>query len=59
VAEPSGTPETGEPSYFIMGDKSSLVKSEFLLCDGFDQIRRVFAQLTANPRLDLYAKKAA
>ena len=31
----------------------------FLLRDGFDQIRQVFAAVTANPRLDLYAKKAA
>ena len=59
VDEPTGTPETREPGYFILGDKSSVVKSDFLIRDGFDQIRRVFAQLTGNPRLDLYAKKAA
>lgn len=59
VDEPTGTPETREPGYFILGDKSSVVKSSFLIRDGFDQIRRVFAQLTGNARLDLYAKKAA
>jgi 2-polyprenyl-6-methoxyphenol hydroxylase-like FAD-dependent oxidoreductase len=59
VDEPTGAPETREPGYFIMGDKSSVVKSDFLIRDGFDQIRRVFAQLTGNARLDLYVKKAA
>jgi thioredoxin reductase len=48
-----------EPNYFIMGDKSTVGKSNFLIRDGHDQIRRVFAQLTGNSRLDLYAKKAA
>lgn len=50
---------TDEPNYFIMGDKSTVGKSNFLIRDGHDQIRRVFAQLTGNSRLDLYAKKAA
>ena len=59
VDEPAGRPETREPGYFIMGDKSSVNKSAFLLRDGFDHIRRVFAQITGNPRLDLYAKRAA
>ena len=55
----NGSPETGEPGYFILGEKSRGSKSDFLLRDGFDQIRKVFAQLTGNARLDLYAKKAA
>jgi len=59
VDEPAGAPETREPGYFILGAKSYGRNSGFLLRDGFDQIRRVFAQLTGNPRLDLYAKKAA
>jgi thioredoxin reductase len=59
VDEPTGAPETREPGYFILGDKSSVVNSNFLIRDGFDQIRRVFAQLTGNARLDLYSKKAA
>jgi hypothetical protein len=52
-------PETGEPGYYILGAKSFGRDSGFLLRDGFDQIRRVFAQLTGNARLDHYAKKAA
>jgi thioredoxin reductase len=59
VDEPHGQPETREPGYFILGAKSFGRDSTFLLRDGFDQIRRVFAQLTGNARLDLYAKKAA
>jgi hypothetical protein len=59
VDEPRGHPETREPGYYILGAKSFGRDSGFLLRDGFDQIRRVFAQLTGNPRLDHYAKKAA
>jgi hypothetical protein len=59
VDEPHGRPETGEPAYFVLGAKSFGRDSGFLLRDGFDQIRRVFAQLTGNAKLDLYAKKAA
>ena len=59
VEEPHGVPETREPGYFILGSKSFGSNSGFLLRDGFDQIRRVFAHLSGNPRLDLYARKAA
>jgi thioredoxin reductase len=59
VGEPTGDPETGEPGYFVLGDKSSRPEPGFLLRDGFAQIRRVFAGLTGNPKLDLYSKKAA
>ena len=59
VNDPIGLPETGEPNYFILGAKSYGRNSGFLLRDGFDQIRRVFATLTGNVRLDHYAKKAA
>jgi thioredoxin reductase len=59
VDEPVGKPETREPGYFVLGAKSFGRDSGFLLRDGFDQIRRVFAQLTGNARLDLYTKKAA
>jgi hypothetical protein len=59
VDEPHRDPETREPGYYILGAKSYGRDSGFLLRDGFDQIRRVFAQLTGNPRLDHYAKKAA
>jgi hypothetical protein len=59
VDEPNGQPETREPGYYILGAKSFGRDSGFLLRDGFNQIRRVFAQLTGNPRLDHYAKSAA
>jgi thioredoxin reductase len=59
VDEPIGRPETREPGYYILGAKSFGRNSGFLLHDGFDQIRKVFAILTGNARLDLYAKKAA
>ncbi|MBP3953831.1 NAD(P)-binding domain-containing protein [Gemmata sp. G18] len=59
VNDPIGLPETGESNYFILGAKSYGRNSGFLLRDGFDQIRRVFATLTGNARLDHYAKKAA
>jgi hypothetical protein len=59
VDEPNRAPETREPGYYLLGAKSFGPDSGFLLRDGFDQIRRVFAQLTGNARLDLYAKKAA
>jgi thioredoxin reductase len=59
VDEPHGKPETREPGYFILGAKSFGRDSGFLLRDGFDQIRRVFARLTGSAKLDLYARKAA
>jgi thioredoxin reductase len=59
VDEPNRQPETREPGYFVLGAKSYGRDSGFLLRDGHDQIRRVFARLAGNPRLDLYAKKAA
>jgi 2-polyprenyl-6-methoxyphenol hydroxylase-like FAD-dependent oxidoreductase len=59
VDEPHGQPETREPGYYILGAKSFGRDSGFLLRDGFDQIRRVFAHLTGNTRLDHYAKRAA
>jgi thioredoxin reductase len=59
VDPPAGRPETREPGYFLLGTKSYGRDSGFLLRDGFDQIRGVFAAITGNPRLDLYAKKAA
>lgn len=59
VDEPHGRPETREPGYFILGAKSIGRDSGFLLRDGFEQIKCVFARLTGNAKLDLYAKKAA
>ena len=59
VDEPAGRIETREPGYFILGSKSFGRDSSFFLRDGFEQVRKVFALLAGNPRLDLYAKKAA
>ncbi len=59
VDEPTGQPETREPGYFILGAKSYGRESGFLMRDGFDQIRQVFATITGNQRLDLYGRKAA
>ena len=59
VAEPAGEAATGEPGYFVLGAKSRGRDSDFLLRDAREQIRRVFAQVTGQPRLDLYAKMAA
>lgn len=46
-----------EPNYFVLGSKRG--DPAFLLRDGHEQIRQVFAAITGNPRLDLYGKKAA
>jgi hypothetical protein len=46
-----------EPGWFVLGAKSR--GSGFLLRDGHDQIRRTFATVTGNPKLDHYTKKAA
>jgi thioredoxin reductase len=48
-----------EPGYFVLGAKSWTRDSAFLMRDGFEQVRQVFATIMGNPRLDLYAKKAA
>lgn len=59
VDEPTGKFETREPGYYVLGAKSHGRNSAFLLRDGFDQVRQVFAKITANPRLDLYKASAA
>ena len=59
VDEPAGRIETRESGYFILGAKSFGRDSGFFLKDAYDQVRRVFALLGNNPRLDLYAKRAA
>jgi hypothetical protein len=59
VDEPAGRPETREPGYFVLGAKSYGRDSGFLLRDGVEQVRQVFATITGNPRLDLYGKKSA
>ncbi len=61
VDEPAGRAETREPGYYLLGAKSHGRDSGFLVRDGHEQIRTVFARLLGNPRLDLFvaAKKAA
>ncbi len=59
VDEPTGKFATREPGYFVLGAKSWGRDSSFLLRDGFEQIRQMFATMMANPKLDLYGKKAA
>ena len=46
-----------EPGYFVLGAKGR--DSGFLLRDGFEQVKQVFAAITGNAKLDLYGKKAA
>ncbi len=59
VNEPTGAFATAEPGYYILGMKSHGRRSGFLLADGFEQIRRVFANITGQKSLDLYSRKAA
>jgi hypothetical protein len=59
VDDTSGSIETREPGYYVLGSKSWGHDSGFLIRDGFDQIKKLFAAITGNPRLDLYGKKAA
>lgn len=58
VGEPHGEHRTDEPGYYILGAKSHGRSSEFLLKDGHEQIRRVFASILNQSRLNLYAKAA-
>jgi len=44
-----------EPDFFILGAKSYGNRSNFLIRNGLDQVREVFALIERQPRLDLYA----
>jgi len=57
VTPESGTVASGEPNYYFLGMKSYGRDSNFLLRDGHDQIRALFAKLTGKPNLDFYADK--
>jgi thioredoxin reductase len=49
-----------EPNYFVLGAKGSASPGDdFLLRDGFEQVREAFGQIMGNPKLNLYEKKAA
>jgi hypothetical protein len=43
-----------EPNFYVLGAKSYGRDSRFLLSDGHDQIRRVFAIIGDRAKLDLY-----
>jgi thioredoxin reductase len=59
VVEPGGKygVRQPEPNYFMLGAKSFGRESSFLIRQGFDQVREVFALITGRPRLDLYSSK--
>jgi thioredoxin reductase len=46
-----------EPNFYILGAKSYGRNSNFLLRNGFEQIREVFTLITGKSELDLYKKK--
>ncbi len=48
-----------EPNYYLLGAKSLGQDSNFLLRNGFEQIRDVFGRIAGNPKLDLYGGKWA
>jgi hypothetical protein len=45
-----------EPNFFILGAKSYGRNSQFLLRNGFEQVREVFTLITGKADLDLYKK---
>jgi thioredoxin reductase len=45
-----------EPNFFILGAKSYGRNSNFLLRNGFEQVREVFTLISGKPDLDLYRK---
>lgn len=55
VTEPTGEWRTGEPNYFILGAKSKGRDSGFYLHEAQEQIRKAFADLLGNSKLNLYA----
>lgn len=44
-----------EPNFYVLGAKSYGRRSDFLVANGLDQIREVFAIIGDRPTLDLYA----
>ena len=47
---------TPEPNFYVLGAKSYGRNSQFLLRDGFEQVRAVFALIAGKPELNLYKK---
>ena len=54
IASGAETLTNPEPNYYILGAKSYGRNGNFLLKDGFEQVRDVFTLITANGGLDLY-----
>jgi thioredoxin reductase len=58
LASPPGTAlRNPEPNFFILGAKSYGRNSDFLVKNGLDQIREVFALITEKGDMDLYKKR--
>ncbi len=59
VAEPKGDCVTDEPGYYILGIKSAGRTSQFTLSMGYEQIRKVFAQIEGKKSIDSELLRAA
>jgi len=56
-AQGAATLRNPEPNFYILGAKSYGRNSNFLLRNGFEQIREVFTLITGKAELDLYKKR--
>jgi thioredoxin reductase len=52
----SGILRMPEPNYYVLGAKSYGRNSQFLLRNGFEQVREVFALIAGKPDLNLFKK---
>ena len=56
AAQGVGVLHTSEPNFYVLGAKSYGRNSQFLLRNGFEQVREVFARIAGKPDLNLYKK---
>ena len=56
-AQGAQTLRNPEPNFYILGAKSYGRNSQFLLRNGFEQVRDVFRLITGKSDLDLYRKR--
>jgi thioredoxin reductase len=56
VPQGSGFLRMPEPNYYVLGAKSYGRNSQFLLRNGFEQVREVFTLIAGKPDLNLYKK---
>jgi len=56
-AQGASTLKNPEPNFYILGSKSYGRNSNFLLRNGFEQIREVFTLITGKGDVDLYKKR--